>query len=113
MTSMFQSNDTSVSDLLQKIADGRIQLPDFQRGWVWDDKHITALIASISNQYPVGALMFLKYNGESIRFKYRPLTGASGSNTPEALVLDGQQRLNSIFISMFSKCPLDNKTDNG
>lgn len=113
MTSMFQSNDTSVSDLLQKIADGRIQLPDFQRGWVWDDKHITALIASISNQYPVGALMFLKYNGESIRFKYRPLTGASGSNTPEALVLDGQQRLTSIFSSMFSKGPVDTKTDKG
>jgi hypothetical protein len=113
MTSTFQSHDTSVSELLQKIANGKTQLPDFQRGWVWDDKHITALIASISNQYPVGALMFLEYNGESIRFKYRPLTGASGSNTPETLVLDGQQRLTSIFSSMYSKDPVETKTDKG
>ena len=61
MATSFKSNDTNVSDILREISDGRNQLPDFQRGWVWDDNRIKSLIASISNSYPVGALMFLEF----------------------------------------------------
>jgi len=35
-------------DLLREVADGRSQLPEFQRGWVWPDRGIAALLASIS-----------------------------------------------------------------
>jgi uncharacterized protein with ParB-like and HNH nuclease domain len=55
MPSTLSSKDTKVADTLKSIADGKIQLPDFQRGWVWDDDRIGALIASIFNMYPVGA----------------------------------------------------------
>ncbi len=61
MGSTFKSNDTEMSEILKGIELGANQLPDFQRGWVWDDERICALIASISNSYPVGALMFLEY----------------------------------------------------
>ena len=48
--------------------------------------------------------MFLEYSeGGNIRFKYRPFTGATASTTPEILVLDGQQRMTSIFNALFSK----------
>lgn len=33
----FDSTKASLTDLLREIAQGKIQLPDFQRGWVWDD----------------------------------------------------------------------------
>ena len=56
MASSFRSNDISVSDILSSISKADEQLPDFQRGWVWDDYRIRALIASISNSYPVGAV---------------------------------------------------------
>ena len=46
---MIKSNDTPISDILREIDKGNIQLPDFQRGWVWEDNRIKALIASISN----------------------------------------------------------------
>ena len=62
MPSSFHSNDVSISDILTSISKGDVQLPDFQRGWVWDDYRIKALIASISNSYPVGAVMFRSNN---------------------------------------------------
>ncbi|GHU22377.1 hypothetical protein FACS189488_02810 [Betaproteobacteria bacterium] len=111
MGSTFQSNDTPVSDILKAIDQGVNQLPDFQRGWVWDDDRIRALIASISNSYPVGALMFLEYGGDTVRFKYRPFTGSTADCKPEILVLDGQQRLTSIYGAMFCKNAVPTKTD--
>lgn len=111
MRSTFKSNDIPVADILKAIDQGVNQLPDFQRGWVWDDDRIRALIASISNTYPVGALMFLEYGGDTIRFKFRPFTGAIADCKPEILVLDGQQRLTSIYAAMFCKGAVPTKTD--
>jgi len=37
--SNFDSTKTRLADLLRDIVGGKIQLPDFQRGWVWDDEH--------------------------------------------------------------------------
>lgn len=111
MGSSFKSNDILIADILKEINNGIIQLPDFQRGWVWDDYRIKSLIASISNSYPVGALMFLEYGGESVRFKYRPFNGLKNEEQPDILVLDGQQRLTSIFSSMFFKGAVETKTE--
>ena len=58
---MITSNNESISDILKSIDEGKTQLPDFQRGWVWDDNRIKSLIASITNGFPVGAAMFLEY----------------------------------------------------
>lgn len=111
MGSSFKSNDISITDILKDIDNGIVQLPDFQRGWVWDDYRIKSLIASISNSYPVGALMFLEYGGDAVRFKYRPFNKLKTEEKPDILVLDGQQRLTSIFSSMFFRGPVDTKTD--
>lgn len=111
MGSKFDSKDTYISDILKEIDSGKNQLPDFQRGWVWDDNRISALIASITNSYPVGALMFLEYGGDTVRFQYRPFTAATVNCKPEKLVLDGQQRLTSIYGAMFSKNAVSTRTD--
>ncbi|MBK5242557.1 DUF262 domain-containing protein [Clostridium sp.] len=111
MASSFHSNDISISDILISMSKADVQLPDFQRGWVWDNYRIKALIASISNSYPVGAVMFLEYGGDNIRFKYRPFTGVDLVVRPDKLVLDGQQRLTSIFCAMFSRNVVETITE--
>lgn len=107
---MITSNNQSLQDILRSIDEGKIQLPDFQRGWVWEDNRIRALIASISNGYPIGAAMFLKTGSEHINFKTRLFEGVDKSREPvqpETLVLDGQQRNTSIYRSMYSKKAVD------
>lgn len=93
------SNDTDLSALLSQIAEGKIQLPDFQRDWVWDDDKICKLIESIASGFPMGAAMFLETGNPSVRFTYRKFTSAeqSNNNNPDRLVLDGQQRLTTLF----------------
>jgi uncharacterized protein with ParB-like and HNH nuclease domain len=79
----FYSNDVSIPDILNYISKGDVQLPDFQRGWVWDDYRIRSLIASITSSYPIGAIMLLEYGGDNIRFKYRPFTGVDIKVRPD------------------------------
>lgn len=109
-----KTNDRPIIEIMKDIQAGKTQLPDFQRGWVWDDYRIKALVASITNNYPVGAAMFLEYGNSSIRFKYRTVQGAANIQTvPGELILDGQQRLTSIYCAMFSKNPVVTRTDKG
>ena len=109
-----KTNDRKITDLMATIHAGKTQLPDFQRGWVWDDGRIKALIASITSGYPVGAAMFLEYGNENIRFKYRVIEGApSAEAVPDELILDGQQRLTSIYAALFCPEAVHTRTDKG
>lgn len=76
----FDSTKTSLYELLKEVGKGKIQLPDFQRGWVWDDDRIKGIIASVAKSFPIGAVMLLETGNESIRFKTKPVEGAMGAN---------------------------------
>ena len=95
--SSFDSTKTELSKLLSEIVEGKIQLPDFQRGWVWDDEHIRSLMVSIARSFPIGAIMLLETGGEA-RFHERLVEGVTTANgaKPDRLILDGQQRLTSL-----------------
>jgi hypothetical protein len=96
---MFDSTKRSLRELLQELKKGTIQLPEFQRGWVWKNEQIKELIASVIRQYPIGAVMLLEAGGE-VRFQTRPVEGLrfeGRTPEPELLILDGQQRLTSMF----------------
>ncbi|WP_405858302.1 DUF262 domain-containing protein [Streptomyces sp. NBC_00090] len=97
----FSIDKRPLRDLLRQVEDGRAQLPEFQRGWVWPHPNITALLASVSQGFPVGTVMTLQSGGD-VRFKHRPIEGATPPPgvEPETLVLDGQQRLTSLFQSI-------------
>ncbi|PSR18168.1 hypothetical protein C8255_08845 [filamentous cyanobacterium CCP3] len=111
--SNFDSTKTSLTDLLKGIVEGKIQLPDFQRGWVWNDDSIRSLLVSIARSFPVGAVMLLEAGGET-RFKVRPVEGLDPNNlTPdiaERLILDGQQRLTSLTQVLMLHQPVSTRT---
>ncbi len=97
--STFDSTKTQLSTLLSQVVEGKLQLPDFQRGWVWDDEHIRALLVSIARSFPIGAVMLLETGGET-RLQVRPVEGVdlppNSGGLAEQLILDGQQRLTSL-----------------
>lgn len=105
---MFKSNDTPLHVLLQQVGDGVLQLPDFQRDWVWDDERIRKLLASVSREYPLGAIMTLEANGD-VRFEPRPIQGTDslGPKKPDLFLLDGQQRLTSLYQALKRNAPVD------
>ncbi len=113
--STFDSGKEGLQDLLNDIQAGKVQLPDFQRGWVWDDEHIRSLLASISLSYPIGAVLMMETGGPDGRFKPRLIEGVRLTNQPEPqrLILDGQQRLTSLYLALRSGLPVptrDNKS---
>ena len=94
----FQTPLYELSDYLEWTNSGRIQLPDFQRGYKWDDERIRALLVTILRGHPLGVVMLLKTGNDQVRFKPKPLEGTSVAAGTEAqlLLLDGQQRLTSL-----------------
>ncbi len=110
----FDSTREALLDTLRSIGEGKTQLPDFQRGWVWDDEHIRSLLASISLSYPIGAVMMLEAGGDA-RFKPRLVEGVQVATlpVPERLILDGQQRLTSLLQALYGHRAVDTHDTRG
>ena len=115
MTTVFRTGSPELGKLLEQIDSGGVQLPDFQRSWVWDDDHIRSLIASVSMSYPIGSVILLQAGGDENRFKARPLDGAPRCNgkEPDFLILDGQQRLTSLYRALWGDQPVETRTEQG
>lgn len=111
---MFLSDKLFLKTFLERLHSGAIQLPDFQRSWVWDESNVLGLLASVINGYPVGALLTLETGGK-VQFQPRALDGVTRERAslhqnpvrqPDVLLLDGQQRSTSLYQSFFCTQPL-------
>ena len=69
----------------------------------------------MAKSYPIGAIMLLETGNEDVRFKAKAIEGValSGSVKPELLILDGQQRITSLFQSMVSQEVVTTKDEKG
>lgn len=113
--SQFDSTKRSLEDVLKDVSNGKIQLPDFQRGWVWDDSHVRSLLVSIARSFPVGAVMLLETGGET-RFQIRPVEGVklpANASAAELLILDGQQRLTTLTQVLSIDGPVATRNEKG
>ena len=90
------------SSLMSDIEKGNIKVPQFQRDFVWSKEKSARLLDSIVKGYPIGTFIFWKTKEE-----LRALRNLGGLNLPSVpkgdficYVLDGQQRLTSLFASL-------------
>lgn len=93
----------SLKFFLQMIHNREMALPDFQRDFVWDPFATEELIESIINNFPAGSLLRIK-NGTQLLFQPRAVQGAPPlikDAKPSYLILDGQQRLTSLYQAFY------------
>lgn len=93
----------SLNTLISRLREGRFVIPDFQREFEWNPWDIRDLMRSIFLDYYIGSLLLWK--GKEGNFKAlscEPIYGYSGNDTPEYIVLDGQQRLTAMFYAFLA-----------
>ncbi|OAH45660.1 hypothetical protein AYJ66_16785 [Dietzia cinnamea] len=99
----FQTPQHALPDLLKRIDSGDIQLPDFQRGYRWDSERVRSLVLTVIRGYPLGAVMTMSAANQDVYFQPRTFAGTppgAASAAPTELVLDGQQRLTSLYQAL-------------
>ncbi|MBO8167428.1 MAG: DUF262 domain-containing protein [Kosmotoga sp.] len=103
--------------LVRRAYHGEVMLPDFQRNFVWSRSDIEELICSLLEKMFIGTFLIQRVNPTDVPFKVIPIEGANKvnggfSSRPEIIVLDGQQRLTSLFYALYSPdIPLKNTTN--
>jgi hypothetical protein len=91
---LFKEVSYSLSKLIEDIDTGEIGLPDIQRPFVWTPAKVRDLFDSMYNGFPVGYLLFwgnLAANGA------RQIGEGRKQSVPRLLIVDGQQRLTSLY----------------
>jgi hypothetical protein len=88
-----------IDRLIKRIDEGDIKIPAFQRGYVWKQNQVIELLESVVNEYPIGSILLWKSSD-----RLKSTRNIAGYNIPEKddaypvnYVLDGQQRLASIY----------------
>ncbi len=89
--------------VLRRVQAGELRVPAFQRGYVWNEKQIRELLQSVYKGYPIGSLLFWNTSevkltvegGDRFPFPKAPV------EAPVAFVLDGMQRLATLYNCFF------------
>lgn len=101
----FKRVDYSLEDLLTYIDIGDIGLPDIQRPFVWKNTKVRDLFDSMYRGFPVGYFLFWANHSDD---KARSIgSGAKAHEVPNRLIVDGQQRLTSLFAVFRGQSVLD------
>ncbi len=90
----------SIQDLLSQIGRGEILLPEFQRGYVWNRDQVRGLMQSLYREHPTGHLLIWRtYKPSMVR------GGEAQRDGHSLLLLDGQQRLTTLFVLFKGEAP--------
>ena len=105
-STLFKSVDYNLNGLLHYIDIGDIALPDIQRPFIWNATKVRDLLDSMYRGFPVGYLLFWE-NGDSERGHDIGI-GGKAHKIPSRFVVDGQQRLTSLY-AVFRGKPVKDK----
>lgn len=92
---VFKRVDWTINQLINDISADKIALPDLQRPYVWDRARVRDLFDSLFRGYPTGILLFLE--NETEQQKRSIGTKEGPKRIPNYVVIDGQQRLTSLY----------------
>ncbi|OPG04020.1 DUF262 domain-containing protein [Microbispora sp. GKU 823] len=95
---LYRNATYSVSFLVQAIDHGDIALPDIQRPFVWQATKVRSLFDSMYKGFPVGFLLFWETDADPGARQI-----GSARKVPRYLIVDGQQRLTSLYAVMEGK----------
>lgn len=93
---VFEADKKPLHFLLDQVDQRQVALPDFQRSFVWYPSDVRELLVSIFSSYPAGSLLLLQ-GGAQVFAPRAVETAPSLLGNPPYLVLDGQQRLTSMY----------------
>ena len=101
MQQIFTSKNLTVSFLVDQVDMGILGLPELQRPFVWKDSKVRDLFDSMMRGYPIGYLMLW----ESPELESKKTIGTKPHNydAPKEVIIDGQQRLTSLYAVMKGK----------
>lgn len=103
---VFKKVDYDLNGLLTYIENGDIGLPDIQRPFVWSTTKVRDLFDSMYRGFPVGYLLFW----ENMEIKGTRTIGLDAKQkVPSLLIVDGQQRLTSLYAVLRGKPVLDDR----
>lgn len=93
---LYRDTGYSLTHLIEDIRHGNIALPDIQRPFVWSSAKVRDLFDSMYRGFPVGTLMFWETGAGVGTRQVGDIQGEDG-RVPKLLIVDGQQRLTSLF----------------
>ena len=90
------AQDRQIAVWFQKIENGEIKLPRFQRPQAWDRNRVCSLLDTVTKNLPLGVTLLLNVDQEQFVSRYLVSAPETGSRVTEHL-LDGQQRLTALW----------------
>jgi len=93
-STLYRPSTYSLSDLIGDIERGTLALPDIQRPFVWSPSKCRDLLDSMYRGFPIGTLMFWETGAD---VGTRQIGGGENDRVPRLLIVDGQQRVTSLY----------------
>lgn len=109
MQQIFSNTTLTVNQLIEKIDTGELGLPELQRPFIWKDSKVRDLFDSMMRGYPIGYLML--WQCPALEKKKSIGVGDHSYAAPTAVIIDGQQRLTSLYAVMKGKKVVNSKYD--
>lgn len=103
------SNPKNLLSLISDVYNGKVVVPEFQRSFVWQKSNIEEFLTSLLHGYFIGTFLMLDTSSKKAMFPFRSVEGVKNINTQVRpkdqgmvqLVLDGQQRITSLFYAFY------------
>ena len=106
VSDMFKPVPWTAQNLVAAVQSGALRLPDIQRPFVWEKVKVRDLVDSIYRGYPVGELMFWNSAGDD---DASTIGSGAKTKTATAKIVDGQQRLTSLYAVMTGEPVVDDE----